>query len=437
VRQWQQLACAGIIVALCAARFVRLNDTPAGFYLDEAAGAANILCIAESGISEQGQRLPLFFPEVPGTGTFFTPAYVYSGALWTKLFGTSIAALRAHIAFYSVLTILAVFAVARRFIGMDGALLATLAAAVSPWGFQFARIAWDPPLAPCFVLWGIYFFLRRSVLSSAISGLLWAAAMYTYAPARVHVPLLLVLLWIIERPRRSHALTQLAALAMAIVPLVASWGTLHARANDLGIWNDAHPVRMFFANFFSHLSVDFLVVHGDANLRHGTQMFGILSWVDLLALAVGLAAWRFGSRKLLLLSAGGWLSAFAVTSLSWEGIPHALRSIVGWPFLALLSGTLLAAACARWRIVPWLVLTCAVVFSTVFLSTYFTTYRKASAVAFDAVIRETAEHGDWRSLRTFDYPSAALHYYSMHYGGASCDDVTTPSAAETNAHRGP
>lgn len=428
MRRWQQLACIAIIAVLCAARFVRLNDTPAGFYLDEAAGATTILCIDEP---------RLFFEEFPGTGTFFTPAYVYSGALWTKLFGTSIAAIRAHVAFYSILTLVAVFLIARRFLGLDGALLSALAAAVSPWGFQFARIAWDPPLAPCFMLWGVYCFLRRSMVSAAISGLLLAIAMYTYPPARVHVPLLLVLLWIVERPRVPRAAAQLAAMAVTCIPLAVLTlnGTLNARANALAIWKAAPTAAGvaagFVRNFFAHLSPGFLLLRGDLNPRHGTQMFGILSWLDVLAIVAGLALVRRQSsegRRLLLLAVGGWLSAFAVTSLSWEGIPHALRSFAGWPFLALMSGTLLAAACTRWRIAPWVILACAVAFSSVFLSAYFTKYRSASAGFFDAVLREEAETaretGNWDRLRGYGrfYPHPALRYYFLHYYGASCED---------------
>lgn len=419
MRRWQQLACVAIVVALCAARFVGLNDTPAGFYLDEAAGAANLLCISEP---------RLFFEEFPGTGTFFTPTYIYSGAAWTKLFGSSIAAIRAHVAFYSVLTIVAVFFVARSFLGIDGALLAALAASVSPWGFPFARIAWDPPLAPCFAMWGVYGFLRGRPV---IAGLLFAAAMYTYPPARLHVPLIVVAVvygtYGTYRTYRA-GLMLFASMAIACVPLVVLTlnGTLTARANALAVWNVDRPVARFFANLLAHLSPDFLLLRGDLNPRHGTQMFGILSWLDVLAVVAGVWLLRQVNRKLLILALVGWVGALAVASLTWEGVPHALRSVAGWPFLALLTGTLLAAACARWRVVPYIVLACALAFPIAFLNVYFTTYRTASAPHFDAVLREEAERarksGEWEPLRGYAafYPREALRYYFIHYAGMSC-----------------
>ncbi len=421
MRRWQQLACTAIILALCIARFVRLGDTPAGFYLDEAAGAATMLCI---------DHPRLFFEEFPNTGTFFTPAYVYSGAAWTKVFGSSIVAIRAHVAFYSVLTIVAIFLIARQFLGIDGSLLAALAAAISPWGFPFARIAWDPPLAPCFTMWGIYAFLRKQ---HVVAGVLFALAMYTYPPARVHVPLLLsYTTYMTYRTYKSYRSYRSYVLLLVLcIPLI--WltldGTLTSRANALAVWSTEAPLAYFARGLAKHLSPDFLILRGDLNPRHGTQMFGILSWLDLLAL-IGLVARP--NRKLLGLGAFGFVTALAIASLTWEGVPHALRSITGWPFVALLTGALLAAACTRWRAMPYLVLICAIAFSATFLNVYFTTYRAASAPHFDAVLREEAERaqktGNWAPLRGYGefYPREALRYYFLHYANAPCADSLTP-----------
>jgi uncharacterized membrane protein len=418
MRRWQQIACVAIIVVLCGARFVRLGDTPAGFYLDEAAGAATMLCIEQPG---------LFFEEIAGTGTFFTPAYVYSGALWTKGFGSSIAAIRAHVALYSVLTIVAVFLIARLFLGLDGGLLAALAGAISPWGFLFSRIAWDPPLAPCFLMWGVYCFLRRSRGFVVVAGVLFSAAMYTYPPLRLHVPLIVLMLIALDRDVRRAAVV-VSTMAIVCAPLV--WltvdGTLTARANALAVWSTDAPLRYFVRGLARHLSPRFLVLYGDSNPRHGAQMFGVLSWLDLIAFA-GLATLARANRKLLVLAAFAFFTALTVASLTWEGVPHALRAIAGWPFVSLLTGALLAPVVARWRIAPWVVLIAAIAFSAAFLNVYFTTYRAASAGHFDAVLREEAEKarvsGEWGPLRNYEsfYPREALRYYELHYAGQSCE----------------
>ncbi|HXI14456.1 MAG TPA: hypothetical protein VNM92_17700 [Thermoanaerobaculia bacterium] len=468
VTGWQQRTLILIVAIMSLLRFVALDETPAGFYVDEAAGAANILCMATEGVGEAGSRYPLFFPEFPGTGTFFTPTYVYSGALWTKLFGTSVATLRAHVAFYSVLAIGGVFALASRFIGTTGGLFAALAGALSPWAFQFSRIAWDPPLMPGFLIWGLVFLFRRGLGSAALSAILMGAAMYTYPTARLQVPLLLPLLFLFwwsetssngqtRRDRVMFLAVHLATLTLTITPLVLSTlnGTLQGRFNSISIFNhewlqssfgdDSFTtiLRAFGHHIVLHLSPRFLLTHGDQNLRHGTGMFGVFSWVDGLAIVVAmtlLLTRRISLRpassegRLALLALSGFLSGIAVSSLTWEGIPHALRSIGSWPFLSLLTGVVLWRGAAISRALPYITIGIALAFSVAFANVYFRTYGPASAGSFDAVVKEAAEaslsSGDEKGLDGYGafYPKQAMRYYLMHYRGLTCSESATYAA---------
>jgi hypothetical protein len=465
MNRWQRALLVGIALAMCAIRFVDLDGTPSGFYMDEAAGAANMICIATEGVSEKGVSFPLFFEEFQGDGTFFTPAYVYSGALWTKLFGSSIASVRAHVALYAVLTVFGVAAVGWRMLGRDAGLLAGLAAAVSPWSFQFSRIAWDPPLMPCFLVWGIFFLFRKSALHAVFSGVLLAAAMYSYPPARAQVPLLLPVLilvrWLMDEPDerrlRSHGIfwaIHLGTLGAILSPLVVRTldGTLGGRFSDVGILNrewllsaygDASiwtVLAVFGRNLGLHFSGGFLFLRGDANLRHGTGLFGVLSWIDMLALLAAMTiaiilVTRRSSRgewgsvlPAVLLSLLGVLSGFSVSSLTREGIPHALRSIGSWPFLSLLTGTILWAALRLGRGLPYVIATIAMAFSISFSGVYFFHYGQVSSDQFDGAVKYETElavrTGDWQPLLRFArfYPKPAMSYYYMHYGGVSCSE---------------
>lgn len=464
---------AVIAFAMILARFVALDQTPAGFYLDEAGGAANILCIASEGLSEKGVRFPLFFPEFRGTGTFFTPTYIYSGALWANVFGTSIVSLRAHVAFYSLLAILGVSALAGRFFGPAGAVLSGIAASISPWSFQFSRIAWDPALLPAFLIWGIFFSLCKRRRFAVIGGLLLAAAMYTYPPARLHVLLLLPAIftfrWFADGERKGELRGHLiflaihaATLLIALSPLTVLTmnGTLQGRYDAIGILNRQWLVTshgsdsvstlltVFVRNLAAHLSPGFLLLRGDANIRHGTTLFGLFSWLDMLAMlaAIPIAtllvlrasrlAGRFQPGPLLAFVLWGFLSGLIVSSLTWEGIPHALRSIGSWPFLSLLTGGLLYALVSVWRPALYLIAAVALAFSLAFANVYFFRYGEASAGQFDAAIQEAAEKavvsGDWQQLEWFTtfYPTPAMRYYFMEYRGYTCMQPL-PAAVET------
>jgi hypothetical protein len=462
--RWERVAIP-LIVAAAALRFFALGETPRGFYVDEAAGAANIICVADEGRAEQGDRLPLFFVEFPGTGTFFTPTYVYSGALWTRVFGTSPGVLRGHAACYSLLAIAGVYFLARHFLGRSGGVLAALSAAVSPWAFQYARVAWDPSLMPAFLIWGVALFFRPTLRSACGSALLLAAAMYTYPTARLHVPLLVpVLLWLARaesrdrgepmRPFARRLAIHFTLLAVVLAPLVILTlnGTLTARAQALSIFNrdwlmvtyqsdSAATVAAAFAHHFgSYLSPRFLFFSGDANLRHGTGMFGQLSWLDLFALVAALFTtvavmrlprrdeprpqWRRGA----LLALWGIVTAFAVASLTWEGSPHASRSIGGWPFVSLLTASLLCHAARLSRMIAPAATAVAATFLVTFAAMYFGPYAKSSGPAFDSAVREEAEHAahhaTWERFESLRRTQAvpALRYYLMHYRQLSCSE---------------
>jgi 4-amino-4-deoxy-L-arabinose transferase-like glycosyltransferase len=165
-------------------RFVGLEHSPPGFYGDEVRAALNMICIGETGASAYGERWPAF---VRGAGGgFYTPPFLYFGALWAELFGYSIASFRAIAAFFSVLTIVALYGWVRRAAGHEIAAWSAFVAALSPWSFQFSRIAWDPPLAPAFLVLGLWAWLNaRAVPAGLLSGALVALAMYAYPPTRI------------------------------------------------------------------------------------------------------------------------------------------------------------------------------------------------------------------------------------------------------------
>src|SRR5262245_38510897 len=94
-----------IVSIVSVARFLYLERSPPGFWIDESAGASNIICIRETGHDGYGVKLPLFATAAKNSGGYFTPAFLYSGVLWTSVFGDSIFSFRALAAFVVTLTI--------------------------------------------------------------------------------------------------------------------------------------------------------------------------------------------------------------------------------------------------------------------------------------------------------------------------------------------
>ena len=286
-------------------RFVGLEQSPPGFYGDEFRAALHAICIGETGESAYGERWPLF---VGGAGGgFYTPPFLYFSAAWAQLFGYSITSFRAIAAFFSVLTIAALYAWVRRTAGREIAAWTVFVAALSPWSFQFARIAWDPPLAPAFLMLALWAWLRWSALPAGLlAGVLAALAMYAYPPMRIQAPLVFAALFAVElagRRLRTDAVLGFALGAgVVVLPLLVYTfsGDLNQRGLAEAVFSPefvrenrgADSAGLFIlkttlANFAAHFSPGYLFFTGDANARHSTQRIGELGFVEVLGVGIG------------------------------------------------------------------------------------------------------------------------------------------------------
>ncbi len=447
-----------LLLTGCAVRFFGLEKSPPGFYADESAAALNVICVQQEFAAANGEKAPLF-AQVTGPGRS-APTYLYVGALWTTLFGHSIQSFRSLAAFANLLTIIGLYFLARLLGGSEFGFYTSLAAALSPWAFQFSRIAWDPALMPCFVIWGVYFFLRSSRFRDGIiAGVLLSLSAYSYYAARVQVPLLMVPLIWLQIHRREFNWKALAAFFMAALttatPLIILTlrGEFRSRIDQVGIFSEGYLkslgepsplllLRIFIKNFLLHFAPSFLFFSGDSNPRHSTQSFGELGWVDILALGLGAlfaACWLFKRVRnqgpatrpfdywpVLLLAVCGIASGIAPAALTWQGIPHALRSIGAWPFVSLLSGLLLWRASSLWKEFNLVLSAMAMVFACAFIYVYFVKYPQTAAPWFDSRLKEAAvasrQDGDWRRFMgtAQSYSDIWIRYFVIEYGGETC-----------------
>jgi hypothetical protein len=449
-REPARWGCVLLCVAWVVLRFVGLTSSPPGFALDEALGALHLQCLAETGRTALGRPWPLF--EKGFNGGFYTPAFLYSGVAWVELFGSSIASMRALAAMYSSLTVLGLWLLARQLLDRRGAELTALAAALSPWAFQFSRIAWDPPLAPAFLVWGVYAFFRDGRAGARVaSGVLLSLAMYSYPPLRAQVPLVLLLLLVCGRERPRGMLALCAAFAIASMPLViaSTHPSFTSRTARLSIVNRSYiesergqrspplfVAEQLLRHFAEHLRPSFLFTSGDASLRHSSQLIGELGFLD--DAAIVLALWLLLARRrpregqvtrypLARVALGAaWVAFCGVlpAALTNEGLPHALRAIGAWPALSLLTGLTLSLACQRLRLMPWLVVALAAAQTLYFIPRYFTDYPPRAADIFRVDLQRAADAHDPSRLMAAGRNSDVyqLRYYLIEAFGQHCGD---------------
>ncbi|MDZ4661463.1 MAG: glycosyltransferase family 39 protein [Pseudomonadota bacterium] len=443
---WNNLLLSVIVIVALFSRFFFLEESPAGFYSDEAATAAQVLCLSETGHDFYGNQLPLF-SRVLGGG-FVTPTHLYIGVLWTKIFGSSIQSFRGLSAAYTVFTIFGCFFLARVFLGSASAFWVLLTAALSPWGFHFARIAWDPPLMPCFLVWGTFFFFRSSTTRDGFwAALFLSLALYTYPPARVQIPLLFLGMCFLKWKQRANCRRFFsiffASGFLICVPLVQKilTGGMLWRSKHLSILNSEflqshggdswlNAARIFLNNFESYFSLKFLFVQGDPFLRYSMGRVGLLSYIDTTAVILGLsflAYQRFLKKQILKIEVMhllwlGWFGvacAFFGAALTNEYHPHTLRAIGGWPFLALLSGTCLAYLVKQVPKIRWLASLVSLSFVAVCFYGYFFKYPQQSAELFDHWVKakalaEVSRQPASDEFVVSDYPALSVEYYRMH-----------------------
>ncbi|HEV8290040.1 MAG TPA: glycosyltransferase family 39 protein [Candidatus Norongarragalinales archaeon] len=395
-----------LIAVLLAALFLRvwqLENIPAGFYSDEAAIGYDSYSMLLTGKDFHGHSFPLFFESF---GEWKNPVYIYAAIPSVAIFGPNAWATRLPAALFGLLAVLGLFLLAREFFSEELALVAAGFAAVSPWALQFSRVAFEASALPALFLFGFWCLLkgfekREYWFASAV---LFGLSLYSYGTGRLFTPLFLVGFGIVFRreiwEKRKHLVAPLALFLVLALPLVwtavSSPSVLFSRANTISIVAPGHSLGEFWSNYPQYFSADFLVNNGDANARHSPPGYGQLLWfMGPLVTAGMIASLLFLDKKSKLLFL--WLFLFPVAaSLTFEGSPHATRSIIGIGLFELFA----VAGCA-WlyaivkkhagKAVPFVAgafLLLAGANAGLFLNDYFTKYPGQSAAWFEGGLEQ-------------------------------------------------
>ena len=222
-------------------RFMGLSTAPHGPWLDETWDAVQVMCLAENGHDADGQFWPLISNGQGGGSLPIT--WTATMVAWTRVFGTSLAGFRSLSAVWVALSCAGLFAIGRALLrlvppsphpGRSGVdvfpWLACFAGLVSPWSFQFSRISWEQPLAPCFLVIAVLALVRLAgegnVLWALLCGFSGACSMITYPPLRVAVPCILAyggLILLLSKARGSARRRFVGGLVLSALTLVAAF----------------------------------------------------------------------------------------------------------------------------------------------------------------------------------------------------------------------
>ncbi len=174
------------------ARIWQFGIVPGDIHQDEAFAGYEAYSLLHYGMDSAGYRFPVYLT-VWGSGMSALNSYLMIPFM--ALFGPQIWVIRLPQVIVGCLTLLVTYLTVKRLTNKTAALCALFLLAISPWHIALSRWGLDANLAPGFLMFGFYFFLRGMDKSKylMLSGLMYGLSLYCYATIWPMVPLIIIL----------------------------------------------------------------------------------------------------------------------------------------------------------------------------------------------------------------------------------------------------
>ena len=334
-------------------RTYRLSDIPHGFFCDEASIGYNAYSILNSGRDEYGVSLPIFFQSF---GEYKSPIEVYSTVPFVGLFGLSEFATRLPSTIYGLITIIIMYFIGKEISSNKSGYFGLLTAFITstmPWLIHYNRIAFELTSYPAFFTFTMLVLIRAARHKSfIIPGFIFSAlTFYSYSPAKLFVPLLLLGVLLIYRKmyftHKKEIGAGLLAFFILSIPLVLSFfnGAGIARFNMVSVFSAklsfTQSVLRIVQNYIVQLSPSYFIsgeptfitrhfIEGLTPLLITTLPFALIGLIHTF-----LTMKNNKSMQLLMY----WLIIYPVAGAITASAPFTSRSIIGAPLFAILIST--------------------------------------------------------------------------------------------------
>lgn len=355
----EALLLAGVLLVAALFRLPSLGAVPNGLFLDEASRGYDAYALLLTGADQYGVRWPLFAEGLDDyTPTLYTLLVVPSVAL----LGLTEVAVRLPAALAGLMTVGLAHLLGRALFGPAAGLVGAALVAISPWHILPSRTGAEWVLLPLFVSLGVWLLVRgRShgpslLLASIVLGV----GLYSYAFARLLVPLLVVgfasLWWRDLLPRWRWAVAGLAVLLLLAVPIVTFGLTPAGQARlqtvvPLDRYRGLALIPYYLANLGSYFEPRFLFEGTEPTFHHRLAGFGplLLVMIPLLLLALYQTI-RHPTRAACFCL--WWIVAAPASAALHRESPSSallLGAIPAWQLLAGLGGATLVGRRLGWQ----------------------------------------------------------------------------------------
>ena len=189
------LAPAMLMLLGAALRLIYLGSVPGGMHQDETFVAWNSYALLHESMDSAGHIMPVYIAD---WGDGHSALYCWLLMPLLAIFNNgSVTAFLSRLpqALTSICTLWAIYCVIKRMFGRKEGLISLFLLAICPWHIMMSRWGLDANLAPGFLIFGFYFFIRGLEQEKylLLSGLFYGLCLYSYAVIWPTVPVILLL----------------------------------------------------------------------------------------------------------------------------------------------------------------------------------------------------------------------------------------------------
>lgn len=240
-------------------RFFNVASNPPSLNWDEISHGYNAFSLLKTGADEWGMKFPLIFRAF---GDYKLPLYIYLTAIPVYFLGLTATSVRLVSVLAGTLAIPGIYLLTRKLFPNKKSLpfLSAFLLAINPWHFFISRPALEANLALTLVIFGFWALLKalKNPKFYLLSSLLLGLSLHTYNVSRVFVPLMLIVFFVIYRPKfkleRFRIISiSIFTLFLSIVGYQVLSGTGTARYSKISILSDAAVYQLGLARADSSL----------------------------------------------------------------------------------------------------------------------------------------------------------------------------------------
>ena len=345
-----------VLIIAAGLRVANLASLPPGLYPDEAMNGSNAQEALTTG------DFKIFYPENNGREGLFMNIQ----AMFVATLGNKPWVLRLPSAIFGTFTVLGLYFLARELFRKKDTIIPIVASfllATNFWHINFSRIGFRAIMAPFFLVWGLYFFIKlkeskRRFLYAVMGGALYGLGFYSYIAYRATPVIMLIAmiyLWFEARDKnelkdfyKATALFIITSI-LVVLPLALYFldnpGSFLGRTTQVSVFSSDSPIKDLALNSLKTLGM--FNFAGDYNWRHNISGQPELFWpVGLLfilgtVLTIKSAFKKDISKKDVrwpaLITLGWFGVAASPVVVSNEGLPHALRAILMIPPVVIMA----------------------------------------------------------------------------------------------------